>query len=576
MASLESLLQKCNSLASIKQLQAHLLTSGKFQFYPSLTTTLLERCALSPVANLPYATALFRHLQNPSTNQWNAVVRGLAQSLQPTQAIAWYKTMSQASQKIDALTCSFSLKACARALAFSEAMQIHSQIVQFGFGADVLLRTTLLDVYAKVGDLEFAQKVFDEMGQRDIACWNALISGLAQGNRPTEAIALFQRMSEEEGLKPNEVTVLGALSACSQLGALKRGEKIHAYIMDEKLDIHVIVCNAVIDMYAKCGFEDKAYWVFENMKCGKNLITWNTMIMAFAMHGNGDKALELFGQMDKSEVCPDAVSYLAALCACNHAGLVADGVRLFNSMAGHGVAPNVKHYGTVVDLLGRAGRIQEAYEIINSMPMFPDVVLWQTLLGASKTYRNVEMAELASRKLIELGSKGCGDFVLLSNVYAAHERWDDVGRVREAMKKRDVKKIPGFGYIEVEGVIHKFVNGDQSHTNWREIYAKLDEIMFRIKAYGYAAKTNNVLHDIGEEEKENALSYHCEKLAVAFGLISTNEGTPIQVIKNLRICEDCHVVIKLISKVYNREIIVRDRARFHRFKEGLCSCRDYW
>ncbi|CAN6543440.1 unnamed protein product [Malus baccata var. baccata] len=383
-------------------------------------------------------------------------------------------------------------------------------------------------------------------------------------------------MSEEEGLKPNEVTVLGALSACSQLGALKRGEKIHAYIMDEKLDMHVIVCNAVIDMYAKCGFEDKAYWVFENMKCGKNLITWNTMIMAFAMHGNGDKALELFGQMDKSEVCPDAVSYLAALCACNHAGLVADGVRLFNSMAGHGVAPNVTPYGTVVDLLGRAGRIQEAYEIINSMPMFPDVVLWQTLLGASKTYRNVEMAELASRKLFELGSKGCGDFVLLSNVYAAHERWDDVGRVREAMKKRDVKKIPGFGYIEVEGVIHKFVNGDQSHTNWREIYAKLDEIMFRIKAYGYAAKTNNVLHDIGEEEKENALSYHCEKLAVAFGLISTNEGTPIQVIKNLRICEDCHVVIKLISKVYNREIIVRDRARFHRFKEGLCSCRDYW
>ncbi|KAM1763358.1 hypothetical protein ACFX11_002706 [Malus domestica] len=337
MASLEPLLQKCTSLASIKQLQAHLLTSGKFQFYPSLTTTLLERCALSPVANLPYATALFRHLQNPSTNQWNAVVRGLAQSLQPTQAIAWYKTMSQASQKIDALTCSFSLRACARALAFSEAMQIHSQI-----------------------------KVFDEMGQRDIACWNALISGLAQGNRPTEAIALFQRMSEEEGLKPNEVTVLGALSACSQLGSLKRGEKIHAYIMDEKLDMHVIVCNAVIDMYAKCGFEDKAYWVFENMKCGKNLITWNTMIMAFAMHGNGDKALELFGQMDKSEVCPDAVSYLAALCACHHAGLVADGVR--------------------------AGRIQEAYEIINSMPMFPDVVLWQTLLGASKTYRNVEMA----------------------------------------------------------------------------------------------------------------------------------------------------------------------------------------
>jgi len=379
-----------------------------------------------------------------------------------------------------------------------------------------------------------------------------------------------------EGWKPNEVIVLGALSACSQLGALKEGEKIHGYIMEEKLDINVIVCNAVIDMYAKCGFVNKAYSVFENMFCRKSLVTWNTMIMAFAMHGDAYKALELFKQMGRAGVHPDAVSYLAVLCACNHAGLVEDGVQLFDSMAGSGVTPNVKHYGSVVDLLGRAGRLKEAYDIINSMPMFPDVVLWQSLLGACKTYGNVEMAEIASRKLVEMGSNSCGDFVLLSNVYAAHERWNDVGRVREAMKNRDVKKIPGFSYIEVDGVIHKFVNGDLSHSNWRDIYAKLDEIKFRLKAYGYVAETNFVLHDIGQEDKENVLCYHSEKLAVAFGLISTSEGTPIQVIKNLRICGDCHVVIKLISKIYNREIIVRDRARFHRFKEGLCSCKDFW
>lgn len=476
---------------------------------------------------------------------------------------------------MDALTCSFALKACARALARSEAMQIHSQIVRFGFYADVLLMTTLLDVYAKAGDLDCADKVFDEMGVRDIASWNALIAGLAQGSRPSEAIALFKRMTVE-GWKPNEVTVLGALSACLQLGALKEGEKIHRYIMEEKLDMNVIVCNAVIDMYAKCGFVNKAYCVFENMFCRKSLVTWNTMIMAFAMHGDAYKALELFEQMGRASVHPDAVSYLAVLCACNHAGLVEDGVRLFDSMAGSGITPNVKHYGSVVDLLGRAGRLKEAYDIINSMPMFPDVVLWQSLLGACKTYGNVEMAEIASWKLVEMGSKSCGDFVLLSNVYAARERWNDVGRVREAMKNRDVKKIPGFSYIEVDGVIHKFVNGDQSHSNWRDIYGKLDEIKFRIKAYGYVAETNFVLHDIGQEDKENVLCYHSEKLAVAFGLICTSEGTPIQVIKNLRICGDCHVVIKLISKIYNREIIVRDRARFHRFKEGLCSCRDFW
>ncbi|POO00298.1 DYW domain containing protein [Trema orientale] len=584
MAYLDSLLQRCSSLSlshsHLKQLHSHLLTSGLFCLRPSAATKLIELCAISPSGgdHLSYAADLFRRIQTPSTNDWNAVLRGLAQCPQPIKAISWFKTMSRAAPpKADALTCSFALKACARALARSEATQIHSQVVRFGFGADMLLQTTLLDVYAKVGDIDCAQQLFDEMRKRDIASWNALIAGLAQGSRPNEAIALFKRMREEGGgLRPNEVTVLGALSACSQLGAFRVGEEIHGYIMEENLDMNVIVCNAVIDMYGKCGFVEKAYGVFSSMKCKKNIVTWNTMIMALALHGDACKALELFRQMREARVQPDAVSYLGALCGCNHAGLVDEGVRLFYSMAECGLVPNVKHYGSVVDLLGRAGRLQEAYEIVNSMPMLPDVVLWQTLLGASKTYGDVEMAEIASQKLMEMGSSSCGDFVLLSNVYAAHERWDDVGRVREAMKKKDVKKIPGFSYTEVEGVIHKFLNGDQSHEKWREIYTKLDEINFKLTSYGYVAKTNLVLHDIGEEDKENVLSYHSEKLAVAFGLISTGEGTPIQVIKNLRICEDCHVVIKLVSKIFNREIIVRDRARFHRFKDGLCSCKEYW
>ncbi|XP_028794058.1 pentatricopeptide repeat-containing protein At1g34160-like isoform X2 [Neltuma alba] len=531
---LDALLQKCASLYHVKQLQAHLITTGQFQFHPS-RTKLLELCAVSPSGDLSFACEIFRLIRIPSTNDWNAVVRGLAQSSLPTQAISWFRTMLRRSQRVDALTCSFVLKACARALALSEASQMHSHIVRIGVEADVLLQTTLLDVYAKSGDLDGAQKVFDEMGLRDIASWNALISGLAQGNRPNEAMALFNRM-KEEGWKPNEVTVLGALSACSQLGASKQGENIHV----------------------------------------KNIITWNTMIMALAINGDGHEALDLLSQMALDGVPPDAVSYLAALCACNHAGLVEEGVSLFDSMLKSGVKPNVKHYGSVVDLLGRAGRLKEACDIIRSMPMFPDEVLWQTLLGASKTYGNVEMAEMASKKLVEMGSISCGDFVLLSNIYAAQKRWDDVGRVREAMRNRDVKKVPGFSYMEVEGVLHKFVNGDQSHPDSREIYAKLDEIKFRIKAYGYTAETDLVLHDIGEEDKENVLNYHSEKLAVAFGLISTIDGTPIQVNKNLRICVDCHAVIKIISKIYSREIIVRDRARFHRFNQGLCSCKDYW
>ncbi|KAK7263916.1 hypothetical protein RJT34_31515 [Clitoria ternatea] len=524
---MDSLLQKCTSLIHLKQFQAHLIIAGKFQFHPS-RTKLLELCAISP------AGENFRQIQTPSTNDWNA--------------------------KVDALTCSFALKGCVRALAFSEAAQMHSQLLRFGFEADFLLVTTLLDVYAKTGHLDHGQKLFDSMRELDIASWNAMISGLAQGSRPNEALALFKRM-KEEGWRPNDITVLGALSACSQLGALKQGEIVHGYVVDERLDSNVIVCDAVIDMYVKCGFVDKAYCVFASMSCKKSLITWNTMIMAFAMNGDGCKALELLDQM---------------FCACNHAGLVEEGVRLFDIIKESRVKPNVKHYGSVVDLLGRAGRLKEAYDIINSMPMVPDVVLWQSLLGASKTHGNVEMAEKASRKLVEMGSISCGDFVLLSNVYAAQQRWHDVGRLREAMRIKDVRKVPGFSYTEIDCRIHKFLNGHQSHPNSKEIYAKLDEIKFSIKSYGYTAETNLVLHDIGEEDKENVHNYHSEKLAVAYGLISTSDGTPIHVIKNLRICVDGHVVLKIISNIYNREIIVRDRARFHIFKGGVCSCRDYW
>ncbi|XP_031280273.1 pentatricopeptide repeat-containing protein At1g34160-like [Pistacia vera] len=576
-ANLNTLLQKCATPHHIKQLQAHLITAAHFQFqFCPVRSKLIEFYALPPLNDLSHAHTIFRQINTPSTNDFNAILRGLARCAEPTRAISWFRSVLINSVRIDALTCSFALQACARVLACVETMQMHSQVLRGGFFADALLGTTLLDVYAKIGDLCSAKKVFDEMLVRDIASWNALIAGLAQGNLGSEALELFRRMREESLLRPNEITVLGALAACSQLGALRKGEKIYEYIRDEGLDTNVQVCNAVIDMYAKCGFVDKSFLVFGNVKCRKNLVTWNTMIMAFANHGDGVKALELFEQMGSVGVKPDDVTYLGVLCACNHAGLVDDGVRLFNSMMESGLNPNMKHYGSVVDLLGRAGRLQEAYDMVKSMPMVADVVLWQTLLSACQIYGDVKMAEIASSKLAEMGSSNCGDFVLLSNVYASHERWDDVGRVRRAMRTRDVKKVPGFSYIEVNGVINKFFTGDKSHGSWREIYKKLDEIRFKIKEYGYVAGTSYVLHDLGEEEKENALCYHSEKLAVAFGLISTSEGTSIQVFKNLRICGDCHEVIKLISKIYNCEIIVRDRVRFHKFKEGSCSCKDYW
>uniref|UniRef100_A0A0D3HT46 DYW domain-containing protein n=2 Tax=Oryza TaxID=4527 RepID=A0A0D3HT46_9ORYZ len=415
------------------------------------------------------------------------------------------------------------------------------------------------------------------MTVRDVATWNSLLAGLAQGTEPNLALALFHRLansfqelpSREE---PNEVTIVAALSACAQIGLLKDGMYVHEFAKRFGLDRNVRVCNSLIDMYSKCGSLSRALDVFHSIKPeDRTLVSYNAAIQAHSMHGHGGDALRLFDEMP-TRIEPDGVTYLAVLCGCNHSGLVDDGLRVFNSMR---VAPNMKHYGTIVDLLGRAGRLTEAYDTVISMPFPADIVLWQTLLGAAKMHGVVELAELAANKLAELGSNVDGDYVLLSNVYASKARWMDVGRVRDTMRSNDVRKVPGFSYTEIDGVMHKFINGDKEHLRWQEIYKALEDIVSRISELGYEPETSNVLHDIGEEEKQYALCYHSEKLAIAFGLIATPPGETLRVIKNLRICGDCHVVAKLISKAYGRVIVIRDRARFHRFEDGQCSCRDY-
>ncbi|CAL5046935.1 unnamed protein product [Urochloa decumbens] len=581
---LESLLRRLATLSHYKEFHARLIASGHLLSHSPLRARFLDRLALSPhEAALPYALLLLRSLPAPATNDLNAALRGLAASPQPARSLLLLAgrllpAPAPPRPRLDALSLSFALKAAARCSDAVATVQLHAILVRLGVAADVRLMTTLLDSYAKCGDLPSARKVFDEMPVRDVATWNALLAGLAQGTEPNLALALFHRLagSFPELLpreEPNDVTIVAALSACAQLGALQDGLGVHEFARKIGAEDNVRVCNALIDMYSKCGSLSRALEVFHAMKLeDRTLVSYNATIQALSTHGHGADALRLFDEMP-TWIEPDEVTYLAVLGGCNHAGLVDEGRRVFDSMR---VPPNMKHYGTVVDLLGRAGRLDEAHDMIMRMPFPADIVLWQTMLGAAKMHGNVELAELAATKLAELGSNVDGDYVLLSNVYASKARWADVGRVRDTMRSNDVRKVPGFSYTEIDGVMHKFINGDKEHPRWREIYRALDDIVSRISELGYEPETSNVLHDIGEEEKQYALSYHSEKLAIAFGLISTPPGETIRVIKNLRICGDCHVVAKLISKAYGRVIIIRDRARFHRFEDGQCSCRDYW
>jgi len=265
------------------------------------------------------------------------------------------------------------------------------------------------------------------------------------------------------------------------------------------------------------------------------------------------------------------------LSACCHARLVDDGRHYFNLMNHYyHISPAMEHYCCMVDLLGRAGHLNEAMDFINRMPLKPEAAVWRSLLGACGIHINVELGEHVAQRLFELEPEKAANYVLLSNLYAKAGRWDGIGNVRKMMKDKKVKKKPGCSWIEVNRKVYAFVGGDRSHPQTESIYAMLETLSGKIKEAGYVVDTSFMLHDVEEEQKAYGLFHHSEKLALAFGVITISPGIPIRITKNLRVCGDCHSAIKLISKTVEREIFVRDASRFHHFKDGKCSCGDYW
>jgi pentatricopeptide repeat protein len=334
--------------------------------------------------------------------------------------------------------------------------------------------------------------------------------------------------------------------------------------------------NALIDMYAKCGRLEIARRLFEKMP-KRDVVSWNVMILGYGLHGQSKDAIALFSQLEQKGIKPDDITFICILSACSHAGLVDEGRKYFNSLnRDHRFTPRMEHYICMVDLLGRAGCLDEAQELINNMPYEPDASVWGALLGACRIHCNIALAEYVAKHHLKLESNNTGCYVLLSNIYAAAGRWHDAAKVRTMIKTKGLKKNPGRSWIEIKNSVHTFVGGDRSHPQSEKIYAVLDSLMNDMKKEGYVHDKSFVLQDVEEEEKENIISTHSEKLAIAFGLLETSPGMPIQITKNLRVCGDCHNATKFISKIAKREIILRDINRFHHFKDGVCSCGDYW
>ncbi|KAF5197865.1 Pentatricopeptide repeat-containing protein [Thalictrum thalictroides] len=414
------------------------------------------------------------------------------------------------------------------------------------------------------------------MPVRDLVSWNSMIACYSQAGLHDEALKFYSKMRVSNvGL--DAFTLVSLLSSCAHVGALKFGFQIHKFVDENGFLEDVFVNNALIDMYAKCGSLDWARCVFHRMP-KRDVSTWNCMIVGLGVHGHGDEAISFFEQMLQAGFHPNSITFLGLLCGCSHQGLIEEGFKYFQMMnSKFGLQPGIKHYGCMVDVFGRAGKLEKALDIIQNSPSQDDPVLWRTLLGACKIHKNVEIGEVATKKLVDLRGLDAGDCVLLAGIYADAKDHQGVSRMRKMIKTQGIKTTQGWSWIEVDDTVHKFVVDDKSHCDTEEIYMKLMEIIHRANLVGYVEeKTSGSSHSVSEECSEKSGSYHSEKLAIAFGLARTPEGTSLQIVKNLRVCKDCHSFTKFVSKAFQREIIVRDRVRFHHFKDGACSCKDYW
>uniref|UniRef100_A0A7N1A0A4 DYW domain-containing protein n=1 Tax=Kalanchoe fedtschenkoi TaxID=63787 RepID=A0A7N1A0A4_KALFE len=329
-------------------------------------------------------------------------------------------------------------------------------------------------------------------------------------------------------------------------------------------------------MYAKSGNIDDSLQIFKSLE-SKDTAVWNAMLVGLAQHGKGEEAISLFQAMTSSGFQPDKVTFIGVLSACSHSNLFMKSYEHFNAMSRqYGIKPEIEHYSCLVDALARGGLVQEAEKVISSMPFEPSAAMYRVVLSACRIERDAETGRRAAEKLMELEPSDPSPYILLYNIYAAGNRWDEAVEARSLMRKVSVKKDPGFSYVDSHNRVHLFTSDDKSHPQADLIYAKLYEMMRNIKEEGYAPATDVVLLDVEDEEKEKWLWHHSEKLAVAFALVSTPPGKPIRVIKNIRICSDCHSAFKCVSKFYRREIILRDANRFHRIVDGVCSCGDFW
>nr|VDD52582.1 unnamed protein product [Brassica oleracea] len=574
-------LHACISAKSLhhgQKIHSLILSNPKLRRDPKLLTKLIT--LFSVCRRLDLARKLFHDAKDSTfltEEVWAAMAIAFSRNGSPREALAAYVDMlcSFVAPPGD-FSISVALKVCAEVKDLRFGRGVHAQIVKRRRKVDQVVENALLRLYMERGSLEDARKVFDGMSERNIVTWNSLVSVLSKKVRVHEMFNLFRKMQEER-IGFSWATLTTILPACSRVAALLTGKEIHAQVVKSSERPDVPLLNSLMDMYGKCGEVVYARSIFDEM-LNKDLTSWNIMLNSYAINGDIEEEIKLFDTMIESGVAPDGITFVALLSGCSDTGFTEYGLSLFERMKGEfRVSPALEHYACLVDILGRAGRIQEAVKVIESMPFKPSGSVWGSLLNSCRLHGNVSVGEIAAKELFVLESLNPGNYVMVSNLYADAKMWDKVDKIREVMKQRGIKKEAGCSWVQVKDKIQIFVAGGgyefRSSDEYKKLWLELQEAIERL---GYAPDTRVVLHDVDEATKVNWVCGHSERLATSYSLIHTGEGVPIRVTKNLRVCGDCHAWMKIVSQVTGRVIILRDTKRFHHFADGLCSCKDYW
>ncbi|CAA7388620.1 unnamed protein product [Spirodela intermedia] len=511
-------------------------------------------------SSLKEPVLLFSAIKLPNVVSWTVLITALVLYHQLEEALSALVEMQLAQVQPNSFTLTAVLKGCELARSLVQVRKLHAYILKIQCRGlyDLSLWNSLLDAHTRLGEAEDSWKIFNEMPRRDEITYTSLAAGLNKMGLHEETLGLLPRMREEE-LKMDCFSLPCFLSASAGMAAIEAGRQLHCYAVRSGLDSQISVVNGLVDLYGKCGDATEAGAVFRSIP-EPNIVSWNGLISALASNGWFSDALSAFESMKLSGSQPDGITFLLVLYACSHSGLADLGLDYFSAMRElHGIPPELDHYVCLVDLLGRAGRLEEAAALIQEMPFQPDALIYKTLLGACKLRRSLLLGEAAARRALELNPEDPAIYVLLSRMY------DDAGKpelaeeMRRAMRNRGMKKELGQSWVEIRNRVYRFTARDGSNPHMERVHLMVDDLERRMAPPPPAASGR-----------------HSEKLAVAFGLLNTPSGPPIRVIKNLRICVDCHEFMQLASAVTSREIVVRDGSRFHSFRNGVCSCGGFW